>query len=154
MISFKAMSLAKVLFFLYCILITFSHVLANNNGPFPAFKKSDYRKIHQLYDVKNKVYLGSVYVKYITDTVFTSLVVINENKVKDVILYYVDSTRFMKKDGLDTEVYEDGFYGYIIVDKKDDYIVLNYLRNEGKHVSDNIRIKWNYSKKKFHIFKF
>ena len=126
--------------------------VAAESKQFPEFNQADYKLVHQFYS-KDKEPLGNVYAKYISDDVFTSMVIKINAEGRNEILYFIDSTRLIKKDGIDIEVFAEGFYGYKVVLAKDDYIVINYLRNKGKNVSDDITIEWNYAEKKFQMMK-
>lgn len=146
----KLFLLMQVLFFMPCSSNANNHALASSH--FPIFNEKGYKLIHQFYG-KDRAPLGSVYVKYINDTVFTSMVIKKEIEGGNEILYFIDSIQLISKNGIDEEVFSEGFYGYIVVLAKDDYIVINYLRNEGKNVSDDVTIEWNYVEKKFQMMK-
>lgn len=103
--------------------------------------KTEFIKVHSLKKNDNTL-IGDIYVKFINDSVFTDLYVINESDT----LYSIKRNTFLNKVGKDIDVFSDGFYGYLFVLKKDDYFVLSYLRNNGANVSDDITIEWNYDK--------
>ena len=102
---------------------------------------TEFIKIHSLKKNDN-TFIGDIYVKFINDSVFTDLNVINESDT----LYSIKRNVFLNKVGNDIDVFSDGFYGYIFVLKKNDYFVLSYLRNNGLNVSDDITIEWSYIK--------
>lgn len=103
--------------------------------------KTKFIKVHSLKRNDNTL-IGDIYVKFINDSVFTDLYVINESDT----LYSIKRNTFLNKEGKDIDVFRDGFYGYLFVLKKNDYFVLSYLRNNGKNVSDDITIEWSYDK--------
>lgn len=119
---------------------------------FPNLTYENYTMIHT-FRAKDGVELGRVFVKPLNSEVFVSLVITNATNIEDDILYVIDSTKLFSKKGIDTEVAPEGFYGYKIVLKKDDYIVLTYLSNGGKNVSDDLTIAWNYNLKIFELMK-
>lgn len=96
-------------------------------------------KVHSLKKNDNTS-IGDIYVKFINDTTFTDLYVIYKRDT----LYSIEKSVLTNTKGKDIDVYTDGFYGYIFVLKKNDYFVLSYLRNNGKNISDDITIEWNY----------
>jgi hypothetical protein len=103
--------------------------------------KTEFIKVHSLKKNDNTL-IGDIYVKFINDSVFTDLYVINESDT----LYSIKRHILISNFGKDTEVLEDGFYGYLFVLKKNDYFVLSNLGNKGANVSDDITIEWNYDK--------
>lgn len=103
--------------------------------------KTEFIKVHSLKKNDNTL-IGDIYVKFINDSVFTDLYVINEFDT----LYSIKRSTFLNKEGKDIDVFSDGFYGYLFVHKKNDYFVLSYLRNNGANVSDDITIEWIYDK--------
>jgi hypothetical protein len=113
-------------------------------------------KVHQFKDKKGSL-LGEVYIRPLQGKkdVFDFLQIIKKTAEKPKTLYTIDKHEFTngKKSGNDFEVLINGFYGYKLVLVKPDYIVLSYLRNNGKNVSDDITIEWNYSKKQFEVMK-
>ena len=104
--------------------------------------KKDFQLIHTLKKSDSTI-IGYVYVKYINDSVFTDLFVLNN---KDT-LYTIQKNVFYNKNGIDLTVYPYDFYGYRIILMKNDNLVLSYLRNGGVNVSDDITIQWNYKSK-------
>jgi hypothetical protein len=68
------------------------------------------------------------------------LYVVNERDT----LYKINRNILTNTKGKDIEVFNEGFYGYLFVLKKNDYFVLSYLRNKGSNISDDITIEWNY----------
>ncbi len=117
------------------------------NNHFPEFDRNEYKLIHKFYS-KDKLPLGNVYAKYITDDIFTSMVITE----KENILYFIDEKKFISLDGVDLEINTDSthrFYGFKTIIMGADYIQLVYLSNEGDNISDYVTIEWNYGKKKF-----
>ena len=103
--------------------------------------KTEFTKIHSLKKNDNTI-IGDIYVKFINDSIFTDLYVINGNDT----LYSVEKNILSNANGKDTEVLKDGFWGYMFILKKSDYFVLSCYGNNGTDVSDDITIEWNYDK--------
>jgi hypothetical protein len=103
--------------------------------------KTEFIKVHSLKKNDNTL-IGDIYVKFINDSIFTDLYVVNESDT----IYSIKRSNFLNKEGKDIDVFSDGFYGYLFVLKKNDYFVLSYLRNNGANVSDDITIEWSYDK--------
>ena len=98
--------------------------------------------------------LGNVYVKPLNGDIFSSLIIAKTEKGKTDTLYFINRTKLINaKKVVETKVLEKGFYGYKIVLKKDTYIVLTALGNNGKDVSDDITIEWNQTEHKFELQK-
>ncbi len=110
--------------------------------------KSKWESIFSL-KTKDDTLIGTVFIKKINDTIFTELVVINN----DDTIYHIDSTILKNYQGIDIEVGKNGFYGYKMILNKSDYFVINCLTNYGKNVSDDITIEWNYNKKLLEVQK-
>lgn len=92
--------------------------------------------------------IGNVYVKFLSDSVFTDLFIINSNDT----LFTIRKTVLSSKNGKEAEVNKNGFLGYAFILKKDDYIVLTNLGENGQ-VSDDITIEWNYDSKILELLK-
>ena len=148
----KSILLVQALFCIACSSSISNTAIASDNSQFPAFNIDDYELIHRFYG-KDKTFLGSAYAKYRANEVFTSMIILKGDEQNSEVLYFIDKTKLLKKDGIDGTVYPDGFWGYKVIMAKDDYIVINYLRNAGKNVSDDITIKWNYNEQKFQMLK-
>lgn len=103
--------------------------------------QTGFRKVHSL-KKKDNTFIGDIYAKFINDSIFTDLYVINKSDT----LYTIKRNTLFNKGGKDIEVYSDGFYGYLFVLKKNDYFVLSYLTKNGANVSDDITIEWSYDK--------
>lgn len=101
--------------------------------------KSTFTKVYTLTKKDNSV-IGDIYAKYVDDSVFTDLYIVNERDT----LYVIKKNILANTKGKDIEVFNEGFYGYLFVLKKNDYFVLSYLRNKGSNISDDITIEWNY----------
>jgi hypothetical protein len=105
--------------------------------------------IHEFKD-KNGASLGKLQVRYISKEVFDSLRIVKTKGKQEDVLYRVDKSGFYSRDALEQEVYDPGFYGYKIASLASDHVLLTYVRNKGKSVSDNIIIKWNSDSAAFH----
>lgn len=110
--------------------------------------KNDFVKVHSLKG-KDGTFIGDVFVNFKNDTVFTDLYVIN---LQDT-LYSIEQNILSNKLGKDIEVLKTGFWGYLFVLKKDDYFVLSNLGDNGKTVSDDIILEWNYGDKILEVLK-
>ena len=123
--------------FLYSFLI-----IKTNNGKVYESQYNTENKFVKVHSLKKKdsTLIGEIYVRFINDSVFTDLHVINNldtiNSIKNNV--------FLNAEGKDIEVFKENFYGYMFIKKGMDYFTLSYLRNKGKNVSDDIRIIWNY----------
>ena len=98
---------------------------------------------------KNNVVLGELITEPRGDSVFTKLLIVKNSDT----LYKVENSIFSNKSGTDFQVLKKGFFGYKIVLKKNTYIVLSYLTNGGRNVSDDITIGWNALKNVFEVEK-
>lgn len=67
--------------------------------------------------------------------------------------YLLDRSRFLGPHGVDTEPESSDFYGYKVLLKASDYIVVNYMSDGGKFVSDDVTISWNYEVGRFELEK-
>jgi len=144
------MKLLKYYLFSLSLLFAACTSSANDGNKFPEFNKDEYKIIHQLYGQEKNI-IGAVYAKYLDD-VFTSLVIIDEEREDNQILYYIDRTRFINADGIEFEIEENDnnkFYGYKVALLGQGHIVVYYLSNGGQDESDNITIEWNNEEKKF-----
>lgn len=105
-----------------------------------------------IHEFKNKsgVSLGQLQVRYIAREVFDSLRIVKTTGKREDVLYRIDESRFYSGDRLEQEVYDPGFYGYKIATLAADHVVVTYMRNKGKSVSDNIMIKWDAESASFH----
>jgi len=115
-------------------------------------KLEDFKFVYTLSN-KSENYLGDVYVKEVNDSVFSSLLIIEELKNSNVKLYEVNNYTFFNKNGIDIKIRQDEFWGYKFELKKKDYFVLTALHNKGANVSDAIYIKWNYKDQIFEVRK-
>lgn len=85
--------------------------------------------------------------------VFTSMVIVNKiNEIPDT-LYVVDNNRLYSNKRLEEEVAKEAFFGYKSVLNKNDNIVLVLTDENGREVSDNLTIKWNYKDGLFEILR-
>ena len=112
---------------------------ANKEAKINKNNRNGYEKVHSLFK-KDGTFIGDVYVSFINDDIFKDLYVIDETDT----IYSVSRDVFSNAKGEDIRVFGEGFFGYRILLKKQDYIVLSYLRNTGANVSDDITIEWNY----------
>jgi hypothetical protein len=105
-----------------------------------------------IHEFKNKsgVSLGKLQVRYVAKEMFDSLRIIKTTGKQEAVLYRIDESRFYSGDALEQEVYDPGFYGYKVASLAADHVVLTYMRNKGKSVSDNIMIKWDSDSAAFH----
>jgi hypothetical protein len=103
--------------------------------------KTEFIKVHSLKKNDNTL-IGDIYVKFINDSIFTDLFVINSNDT----IYSIEKNILSNTQGKDIEVLKDGFWGYKFILKKSDYLVLSCYGNFGTDVSDDITIEWNYDK--------
>lgn len=117
--------------------------------PFAGAQEDGFIAVHEFKD-KNGVLLGHLQVRYINAQVFDSIRIVKNSGKQEEVLYRIDESRFFSKDALEQEVYDPGFYGYKVADLASDHVVLTYIRNKGKSVSDNIMIKWDGDSKSFH----
>lgn len=117
--------------------------------PFAGAQEDGFIAVHEFKD-KSGVLLGQLQVRYINAQVFDSIRIVKNSGKQEEVLYRIDESRFFSKDALEQEVYDPGFYGYKVADLAADHVVLTYIRNKGKSVSDNIMIKWDGDSKSFH----
>jgi hypothetical protein len=113
-------------------------IISKVKKPLPD-NKSMFTKVHSL-KKKDNTFIGDVYVKFINDSVFTDLYVVNS---KDT-LYTIKKNIFTNTKGKNLDVPNDNFYGYLFALKKTDSFTLSFLTNKGLDSSDDIIIEWNY----------
>jgi len=104
-------------------------------------KRKDFEVIHTLRK-KDSTLIGEIYARFIDKDVFDSLYVINKGDT----IYSIERNILKNRNGIDLKAPEQGFYGYRIVLKKNDYFVIINLMEGGKKVSDNANIIWDYEK--------
>ncbi|MCX6718447.1 MAG: hypothetical protein NTY81_02490 [Candidatus Staskawiczbacteria bacterium] len=112
------------------------------------FNKSDITLVSTLKTPDGSI-LGDAYVTYLNKDVFTSLYITKEVDGKKIVIYKINSDGFFNTKGKDQEIVKDKFYGYKFVSIKSDNFVLYLLTDNGKGVSDDITVGWNYDKKVF-----
>jgi hypothetical protein len=116
---------------------------------FAQAENDEFITIHE-FKTKSGVLLGRLQVRYIASDVFDSLKIVKMAAKQEEVLYRIDESRFYSRDALEQEVYDPGFYGYKIASMAADQVLLTYMRNKGKSVSDNIMIQWDPGSASFH----
>lgn len=111
-----------------------------------------YERIHVLHTKKGRAVVG-LYGKPVVPGVFSELLLINEQANSKLVIYLLDSSRFLGINGIEHEPDSARFYGYKVVVKGSNYIVVNYLSNSGKNVSDDVTISWNDTMQRFEFEK-
>lgn len=111
-------------------------------------KLKEFKLITQLIS-KNGLELGNVYVKTVNDSLFNSLIIEKDSKV----LYEINQLNFWNTKGVDFDISKrrENFFGYKIKMKKKDYLIVGAFYDNGKSVSDDFLLKWNYQHKIFII---
>lgn len=117
--------------------------------PLVGAQDDEFIAIHE-FKAKNGTSLGQLYVRYKTAEVFDSIRIVKKTGKQEEVLYRIDESRFFSRDALEQEVYDPGFYGYKVANLAADHVVLTYIRNKGKSVSDDIMIKWDGDSGAFH----
>lgn len=125
--------------------VTYYSYLALSNGLVFGPEKKFVGKLH----TPEGDELGSVYVTYLNEKVFTSLVVTKKIDEQEVVLYTINKDGFFNTLGKDGGIIESEFYGYEISSIGEDYFIVHLLTNKGRDVSDDLNIVWN---KDQHIF--
>lgn len=86
-------------------------------------------------------FLGDLYVKYVFKEAFTDLRVVGAD---GSLLYLVTRDGFYTSDGkLDADFAKPAF-GFVFQNTGDDWFILYIANEEGRGVSDPIRVGWNY----------
>ena len=98
---------------------------------------------------KDNITIGDVYVKYINDSIFTDLFIVNHSDT----LYRIVKSAFFCRKKTDIRVYSNQFYGYKFAIKNKDSFTLSYYRNNCKYISDDIIIEWNYNNNILRVLK-
>lgn len=118
----------------------------------PASKNlSGYLRVHEFRAKDGKVF-AALYGKSVTPEVFTELLIVDE-KDSGRVIYLLDRSRFLGPHGVDTEPESSNFYGYKVLLKASDHIVVNYMSNGGKNVSDDVTVGWNGEAERFELEK-
>lgn len=92
---------------------------------------------------KDSTLIGDVYVKFVNDSLFTNLYIINN---KDT-LYSIKNNIFFKRNGeVDIEAGTDT-YGYTFEIMRNDYFDINSWDKNGECAGDAAIIEWNYDDK-------
>lgn len=112
---------------------------------------SGYSRVHEFRAKDGKV-LAGLYGQSVAPEIFSELLIVDEKGSRRVI-YLLDRSRFLGTHGVDTEPESSGFYGYKVLLKAPDHIVVNYMSNGGKNVSDDVTIGWNYEAGRFELEK-
>ena len=110
---------------------------------------NEYDELASFTDIKGN-HIGTAYVHYVSKNIFDTLKITNNKKET---LYNIEKTKFISAKSLETEVYAKGFYGYKALLIKPNYIVIQYLRNNGSNVSDDITIKWYENEQHFGLLR-
>ena len=106
-----------------------------------------------LFKDKKGLLLGEVYIKYKAKGIFEQMIILkNRTQSKDT-LYSIKGTVFRNPNGVDIEVGKSNFWGYKIVLKRNDYIIVTKVNNKNVGISDNIMISWDYNRKLFEVLK-
>jgi hypothetical protein len=95
--------------------------------------------------------LGEIYVTYIDRNVFSSLYISKEVDNKNIIVYKINSDGFFNTLGREQEISNINFYGYEFTRIEKDAFIVHLLTNNGKNVSDDFTVEWNYDKNIFEI---
>lgn len=95
--------------------------------------------------------LGDLYVAYSGKTTFTTLLISKVVDGKNIVIYKADKDGLFNRIGQDVKFVNDNFYGYEFYALGDDYFIFHRLSNEGKDVSDDLRVEWNNDKKVFKV---
>lgn len=111
-------------------------------------RKNVFVKSHVFKD-KNEKLLGTMYINFINDELFQSLIIIG--KIKTDTLYKIDEYSFKNRNGIDWEVNSNSSDGYKIVLKKNDYLKICLFTYDGLSVSDALTIEWNYKSNLFEV---
>jgi len=99
--------------------------------------------------------IGMVQIKPLLDNkdVFSSLIITGHGSFQNDTLYSIKGFILSNSKGIDTKVSDQNLYGYRFVSKHKDSFMILALYDNGKGVSDNIWIRWNYKTKIFEVFK-
>ncbi len=129
----------------------FPSVLVNHDSNL----KSKLHEYEFVYTLKNKTdnYLGDVYIKKVNDSVFHSLLIINNLEKSTTKLYEISNYILSNNIGIDIEIRKEEFWGYRFELMKNDYFVLTALHDKGKSVTDAISIEWSYEDQIFEVSK-
>lgn len=111
-------------------------------------KSQQYIKVYTLRR-NNNTPIGDVYVKYINDSIFSDLLILNQTDT----LYKITKSTLYRKHKIDIKVSPDLFYGYKFLLKNRDSFTISYLQNNGRNVSDDITIEWNYNQNRMELMK-
>ena len=111
-----------------------------------------YTIIHTFQDDEGKE-LGKAYVKYDTLETFSEMIISRKSHSITDTLYHIDSRKLIGEKGLEEVISGNDFYGYTVVLKKSDYIVIVLVDGNGEGASDNITIKWNKEKDTFELLR-
>ena len=135
-------------FVVSCSIFLFIRFTVPSKFIYVSSTQETYQKIHSFY-AKNNSHLGDVLVKYVNDSLISEMLIVNTTNGNIDTLYSIDSTKLSNPHGIDLQFNSAGFFGYLIVLKASDYIVLSFLSNFGENVADDITIEWNYEKNVF-----
>ena len=98
---------------------------------------------------KTGLVLGDTSVKKVNDTIFSSLIIVNDSKV----IYEIDHLDFWNTKGVDFDHAKDRekFFGFKKILTKKDYILLGYYSDNGMEVADDITLEWSYDRNIFEV---
>lgn len=108
-----------------------------------------YKIIHSLIDSDRKKIGEIVIGEMVNDTIFKKLYVVNETDT----IYRINKNSFINTEGIDFEITSKNFYGFYMVHKGSDYFVVGGTFNEGKSISDDLTIEWDYQKELLSLLK-
>jgi hypothetical protein len=127
----------------FLVFITFILFSCNGKTSQPANSlkncNPEFKKVHSLIK-DDKTLIGDIFVQYINDSIFTDMYIINDADT----IYSIEKHILSNKIEVEAKVLDEGFYGYVFILKKTDYITIMNLGNKGANVSDYMTIEWNY----------
>lgn len=109
----------------------------------------DSYKLLNTFVSKSGTDLGNAYVKNVNDTIFSSLVIVKDSTV----IYEIRDLDFWNTRGVDFDIRKNrnNFFGYKAILAKKDYLDLVFYSDNGKSVSDDITLQWNYLREVFEV---
>lgn len=150
----------KFIFVLGALILLLDLVAGSEPGPereritrLPAHVDlSGYSALHT-FSARDGVTLAVLYGRPSAPGVFSELLFIDPNSEPPCAIYLVDGGRFLGVHGVDSEPHSSTFYGYMVVLKAPQHVVVNYLSDEGKSVSDDVTISWRQEHQRFELEK-
>lgn len=102
-----------------------------------------------VFTAANGNFLGTLYVRYVDDSLISDLHIVGES---NKLLFKMDRNGiFNLMDGTNLDINRKGFYGYKIIKRTSDRIVVGILLNGGEDVGDSTTLYWDYSKGMFKL---